>query len=122
MMKEITYRSTLSFSLNVSSLSEVAHEANTLNINKSNPQNSVSAQHLKEYIDICGEVLLELINKSIINSDFEEVIKLADITPVHKKDDAANKFNYRPISGLPSCSRFSKKSSNDKLPHTLKPI
>ena len=79
-------------------MAEVVNEVNTLNINKSNPQNSVSAQHLKEYIDICGEILLEIINKSIINSDFEEAIKLADITPVHKQDDVTNKVNYRPIS------------------------
>ena len=31
-------------------------------------------------------------------------MKLADITPVHKKDDATIKSNYRPISGLPAGS------------------
>ena len=36
-------------------------------------------------------------------------MKLADITPVHKKDDVTNKSNYRPISGLPSCSKFFEK-------------
>ena len=33
-------------------------------------------------------------------------MKLADITPVHKKDDFTNKSNYRPISGLPSGSKI----------------
>ena len=76
----------------------------------------MSTQQLKEYIDICGDVLLEIINQSIINSDFEEAMKLADVTPVHKKDDVTNKLNYRPVL------RLSKKLSNDKLRHTLKPI
>ena len=67
------------------------------------------AQHLKEYIDICGKVLLDIINKSIINSDFEEAIKLADITPMHKNDDVTNKLNDHPISGLPSCSKIFEK-------------
>ena len=68
----------------------------------------MSAQHLKEYIDICGEVLLEIINQSIINSDFEEAIKLANITPIHKKD-VTNKLNYHHISGFPSCSKIFEK-------------
>ena len=33
-------------------------------------------------------------------------MKLADITPVHKKDDKTDKSNYRPISGLPSGSKI----------------
>ena len=31
-------------------------------------------------------------------------MKLADISPVHKKDDFTNKSNYRPVSGLPAGS------------------
>ena len=33
-------------------------------------------------------------------------MKLADITPVHKKDDVTIKSNYRPISGLPAGSKI----------------
>ena len=32
-------------------------------------------------------------------------MKIADITPVHKKDDVTNVKNYRPISVLPSTSK-----------------
>ena len=33
-------------------------------------------------------------------------MKLADLTPVHKKDETVSKRNYRPISGLPSASKI----------------
>ena len=33
-------------------------------------------------------------------------MKLADIPPVHKKDDFTNKSNYCPISGLPAGSKI----------------
>ena len=36
-------------------------------------------------------------------------MKLADIIPVHKKDDKTDKSNYRPISGLPSGSKIFEK-------------
>ena len=107
MIKEIMDLSRFSF--NTISLAEVVKEVNTLNINKSNPQNSISALHVKQHVDICGEILLEIINKSIINSDFEESMKLADITPVNKNNDVTNKSNYRPISGLPSLSKLFEK-------------
>ena len=33
-------------------------------------------------------------------------MKLADITPCHKKDDTTDKSNYRPISILPTVSKL----------------
>ena len=34
------------------------------------------------------------------------MLKLADITPAHKKDDRYNKSNYRPVSLLPAVSKI----------------
>ena len=39
-------------------------------------------------------------------SNFDDGMKLADITPVHKKDDVTNKFNYCTIRGLLSGSKL----------------
>ena len=57
---------------------------------------------LKKHIEICSEFIYEIINHNIRNSQFDDGMKLADITPVHKKDDVTIKSNYRPTSGLPS--------------------
>ena len=81
-------------------------EINNLDVTRSNPVNIISAKHLKDYIDICGIVLHETINYGILNSVFDDSMKLADLTHVHKKDDTVNKRNYRPISGLPSGSKI----------------
>ena len=56
-----------------------------------------------------------IINKSIINSDLEESMKLADITPVNKNDNVTDKSNYRPISGLPSLSKLFEKVIQSKI-------
>ena len=63
---------------------------NNLNAKKSNPKNTISAQHLKDHIEMCGIYLYKIINHSRMNSNFDDGMKLADITPVHKKDDVTN--------------------------------
>ena len=100
MINAIQINSTFSFHL--TSLTEILNEINNLNTKISNPENTVSAKHLKEHIDISSNILHEIINFCIIYSKFDDGMELADITPVHKKDDTTNKSNYRPISGLPS--------------------
>ena len=82
-------------------MADIVLEINQLNV-RSNPYNTISAKQLKDYIDICGIVLHETINYGIRNSVFDDSMKLADLTPVHKKDETVNKCNYRHISGLPS--------------------
>ena len=94
------------FSFHEISLTDIVLEINKLDVKRSNPVNTISAKHLKDYIDICGIVLHETINYGIINSVFGDSMKLADLTPVYKKDDPVNKRNYRPISGLPSGSKI----------------
>ena len=42
-------------------------------------------------------------------------MKLADITPVHKKKESTNKTNYRPVSILSSTSKFFEKLINMDL-------
>ena len=94
------------FSFHEISLADIVLEINQLDVTSSNPRNAISAKQLKDYIDICGIVLHETINYGIINSVFDDSMKLADLTPGHKKDETVSKHNYRPISGLPSASRI----------------
>ena len=46
------------------------------------------------------------INDSIEKSDFPQSLKLADITPVYKKNDPLDKTNYRPVTILPVVSKI----------------
>ena len=56
--------------------------------------------------DICSPSLCTIFNDAIKNGVFPHSLKLADLTPVHKKDDSTDKSNYRPISILPTVSKI----------------
>ena len=52
---------------------------------------------------------LEIYNKSKNHADFPMALKLADVIPVHKKDEKNIMKNYRPISLLPIISKLYEK-------------
>ena len=49
---------------------------------------------LEKSSKVSASVLHELFNDSIEKSDFPQNLKLADITPVYKKNDPLGKTNY----------------------------
>ena len=88
------------------SLDEIATEVNKLNNKKLGTFNNIPAKHLKESSEICKEYLLKIWNDEILeNQSFPDELKLADITPIFKKEDATLPKNYRPVSVLPSVSK-----------------
>ena len=42
--------------------------------------------------------LVIIFNKSFEEGCFSEILKVAEVIPIYKADDAANPNNYRPIS------------------------
>ena len=87
-------------------LVDIEREINKLDVKRSNPSKTITAKNFKDYIDICGTVLHDIINYGIKNAKFDDAMKLADLTPVHKANATTNKSNYRPISGLPCGSKI----------------
>ena len=60
----------------------------------------------------CGfssHFLTNFINEAIKDKKFPDSLKLYNIVPVHKKKDATDKTNYRPISILPLLSKVFEK-------------
>ena len=53
----------------------------------------------------CSKELTTIINNSLKDGLFPNEMKLADISPVFKKDDDLNKVNYRPVSILSHMSK-----------------
>ena len=49
----------------------------------------------------CFETIAELFNNTLLTSSFPTKLKVADVTPVFKKDDPLKMKNYRPVSVLP---------------------
>ena len=62
---------------------------------------------MKESSEISCEYLTKIWNsQAIMQKNFPNELKLADITPILKKDNSTLAKNYRPVSVLPFVSKF----------------
>ena len=64
------------------------------------PKHNIPVKILVDNCDISSPFITKLLKRFNILLDFPS-LKLADVTPVHKKDERTNKTNYRPLSILP---------------------
>jgi hypothetical protein len=53
-----------------------------------------------------AEVLTKYVNEMIMNSEFPDDLKYANVCPCYKKKDRQTKENYRPISILTCISKI----------------
>ena len=97
------------------SLNEVENEVKKLDINKGTTFKNIPPKILKDNSEICCPILKELINDAIKNNEFPDILKVADVTPVFKKDDATNVKNYRPISVLPVNSKIFERIMHNQI-------
>ena len=79
-----------------------------------NPRKSVSGPFNSKIIrmvsDILSEPLSRCISVAFETSTFPSTLKLADVTPIFKKNDKSLKENYRPVSVLPCLSKVFERS------------
>ena len=90
------------FHFSMTNEADISTEILALNTKKPTTFNNIPARLLIENEDISSLYLTKIYNDSKINSQFPASLKLADITPSHKKNETTNKENYRPVSILPS--------------------
>ena len=64
-------------------------------------------------------MLTDCINDVLSQGIFPDSLKLTNITPVRKKDEATDKGSYRPVSVLPLFSKIFKKVIYDQLSQYL---
>ena len=82
-------------------------ELRALNTKKSGTFQDIPVRILKQEEDIVVSPLTEIWNIEIVqNRKFSSKLKLADITPLHKKLETIFKENYRPVSLLPVVSKI----------------
>ena len=75
------------FSFNEASLSDIEKELRLLNPNKAYTFKNIPPKILKESRECCSDILQKLFNKTLSNKEFPDELKLADVTPIYKKDD-----------------------------------
>ena len=94
-------------SLKFNSVSELDVKKEILNLSskKATRKGDIPAKILKNSINTYLSELTILINNCLKEGVFPDDLKLADITPIFKKEDSLNKENYRPISILAHLSK-----------------
>ena len=79
---------------------------NTLDTAKASQQSDLPTKILKQNSHYFAEYFYENINQCISKSIFPSDLKLADVTPVYKKELKNAKDNYRPVSILSNISKI----------------
>ena len=82
---------------------------------KASANDSIPTKFLVNYNDIIANPISSIYNNSILESTFPSSLKLADITPAHKKKETTFKDNYRPVSLLPSVSKIFEHNMADQI-------
>ena len=82
------------FSFQTVETGNIEKEINNINPKKATTSNSIPPNILKTSAKVSASVLPKLFNYSIEKSDFPQNLKLADITPVCKKNNPLDKTNY----------------------------
>ena len=66
-----------------------------LNSKKAKQENDIPIKLIKENIELFSYAFSRMFNFYIDETSFLNSLKMADITPVHKKDDTNDKNNHR---------------------------
>ena len=85
---------------------KITKEIWRLNKNKASQKSDIPITIIHENADIFADFLAESLKGAIKTYNFPNCLKLADITPLHKKGRKDKKENYRPVSILPTLSKL----------------
>ena len=84
---------------------DIKKEILNLDVSKASQDSDIPTKIIKVNADIFAEVLYNVFNRSLEVGEFPSAMKLANLTPVHKKSSRYDKVNYRPVSILPNLSK-----------------
>ena len=95
--------------------SAICDKIDSLNKRKPTTYNNIPTRILVDNKDIISPFITEMYNESNRTSNFPNPLKLADVTPVHKKEERILKGNYRNVSILPPVSKIYEKDISDQI-------
>ena len=87
----------------------------SLGIRKPTTYNNIPNRVLVENKDIISPIITEIYKESNRKANFPNSLKLADVTPAHKKEERTKKENYRPVHILPPVSKLFERNMFDHV-------
>ena len=99
---------------------EILNEIKMLQSNKATQNIDIPTKLIKDNADIFAEFILISLSKCIEQSVFPSKLKLANITPVHKKTSKSSKENYKLVSILSNVSKVYEKFMFKQMPEYFK--
>ena len=107
-------KSVSSFSFQLVLIDSVKDIIKTLNTKKASPDNVISVKHLKMNQDIFSRLTFQNFNQSLVNGEFTQCLKQAEVIPVFKKEEKFSEFSYYSIPTVLFHAKIFKKSSKSK--------
>ena len=93
-----------SFNLDIVTEGDIRSAINDIDLSKGGGIYDIPTRLLKLNNDISCKLLCTTFKNSLRSHIFPIKLEMADITPVHKKDESTNKENYRPVGIFPNVS------------------
>ena len=87
--------------LQLTTTEEIIKLITEIEMKKATGPDKISAYIVKVTCEIIAPIISELFNKCIHDGTFPNLLKIAEIIPLHKGDTKTDSTNYRPISLLP---------------------
>ena len=94
------------FSFKPTDVISVCKEIDRLDLSKSASFDSLPAKVIKDLKNIISPEIAHYFNICIKTGTFPQNLKLADVSPIYKKNDKQCKENYRPVSVLSAFSKI----------------
>ncbi len=103
------------FSFTNKSVKDIEYEISKLNLNKTTCYDDIPAKILYKNKDIVSPFVTKIYDDTKNSCNFPNLLKLGNVTPIHKKGEKTNKENYRPISILPTVSKVFEKNMYNEI-------
>ena len=101
--------------LNPCSTAEINKLISDLNWSKASGPYSIPSNIIRLFKDVFVEPITSLVNKSLAEGIFPDILKWASVLPFFKKNDKTKCSNYRPISLLSNISKIFERAMYNKI-------
>ena len=94
---------------------QVYKKLKEINPKKATGPDDIPPKLVKLGSPVLAPIITKVINYGITTSNFPSSLKMANVSPVYKKNDNMSKGNYRPVSVLPTISKIFESILADQL-------